>query len=500
MYSPQTSLEVIDHHAKTAPDRPAVGSPSKQLTYEQLRSQAAQFRTRLVQDGVQRGDRVLLVCPTVPEFPVAYFAILGIGAIAVTVNTMSTIPELSYFVADAGCTEILAWHESAKAAVEVANSHQIRLRIIEPIEPSATSIDETAVSNVAATDTAVLIYTSGTTGRPKGAMLTHANLVAVGESYSSALKVTPEDRFGTALPLFHVFGQGSIMNTVFRAGGMYYLLPKFDPISLLEAVRDEQLTVLAGVPTMWNAMMRANGSMTAADIPALRLAVSGGASLPAEIIRGFKERFGALILEGYGLSETTGGGTCTDLSRPPKIGYVGMALPGSGIKIVGTDGNELPTGEVGEILLRGPMVMSGYWNKPEATAKDLRDGWFHTGDLGSVDQDGDLRIVDRLKELIIRGGYNVYPREVEEVLYEHPDVREVAVIGVPDEHFGEEILAVLALEQPQSFDADAMTAWIKERLSAYKVPRRYRIVDELPKGPTGKILKRAIKPDEVAPD
>lgn len=498
MNSVRTPLEVIEQHAKNQPDRPAIGSPSTQLSYEQLRSQAARFRTLLVQDGVKPGDRVLLVCPTVPEFPIAYYAILGLGAIAVTVNTMSTIPELTYFVTDAGCTEILAWHENQNAAAEVANTCQIRFRTIEQTDPDSAHIGETSVAAVEPAETAVLIYTSGTTGRPKGAMLSHANLFAVGQSYSSALQVSAEDRFGTALPLFHVFGQGSVMNTVLQAGGMYYLLPKFDPQSMLNAVRDARLTILAGVPTMWNAMMRVDGSMTASDIPDLRLALSGGASLPAEIIRGFKERFGALILEGYGLSETTGGATCTDLSRPPKIGYVGMALPGTGIKIVGPDGNEVPTDEVGEVLLNGPMVMSAYWNKPEATAKEMRDGWFHTGDLGALDEQSDLRIVDRLKELIIRGGYNVYPREVEEVLYEHPDVREVAVIGVPDDHFGEEILAVLALNDPTNFEPAAMTGWLKERLSAYKVPRRYRIVDELPKGPTGKILKRAITTDEPA--
>jgi long-chain acyl-CoA synthetase len=252
--------------------------------------------------------------------------------------------------------------------------------------------------------------------------------------------------------------------------------------------------MMSGVPTMWNALLHAPaGETDKEDFATLRLAASGGAAMPAEIMNAFEERFGCVILEGYGLSETTGAATFNGLHRERKPSCVGIALPRCAVEIRDPDGAEVPTGEVGEVHIKGPVVMSGYWNRPEATAEVLdADGWLKTGDLGTADADGDIRIVDRVKDLIIRGGYNVYPREVEEVLYEHPDVVEVAVVGVPDEHFGEEVAAVLALRPGADFDAEAFRGWAKERLSAYKVPRRFQVVDALPKGPTGKILKRAI--------
>jgi long-chain acyl-CoA synthetase len=239
------------------------------------------------------------------------------------------------------------------------------------------------------------------------------------------------------------------------------------------------------------------GEDDATDFASLRLAASGGAAMPAEVMRAFEDRFGCVILEGYGLSETTGAATFNGLGRERKASCVGIALPRCAVEIRGEDGAELPLGDVGEVYIKGPVVMSGYWNRPEATADVLQDGWLRTGDLGTKDADGDIRIVDRKKDLIIRGGYNVYPREVEEVLYEHPDIVEVAVIGVPDEHFGEEVAAVLALRPGATFDAAQFRAWAKERLSAYKVPRLFQVLDALPKGPTGKVLKRALDAAEV---
>jgi long-chain acyl-CoA synthetase len=287
------------------------------------------------------------------------------------------------------------------------------------------------------------------------------------------------------------------MGTTLRAGATLSLLARFDAEGLLDLLRRDGLTVMAGVPTMWNALLHAAGDRTPADFATLRLAASGGASLPAEVMRAFEERFGCVILEGYGLSETTGAATFNGLGRERKPACVGIALPGSDVAIRGDDGQERPIDEVGEVFIRGPVVMKGYWNRPEATAEVLQDGWLRTGDLGTKDADGDIRIVDRKKDLIIRGGYNVYPREVEEVLYEHPDIVEVAVIGLPDDHFGEEVAAVLSLREGATFDATELRTWAKERLSAYKVPRVFQVVDALPKGPTGKILKRAIDTDAV---
>jgi long-chain acyl-CoA synthetase len=298
---------------------------------------------------------------------------------------------------------------------------------------------------------------------------------------------------GTALPLFHVFGQAVVMGAALHAGASLSLLARFDPADLLALLRRDRLTMMSGVPTMWNALLHAAGDARPEDFASLRLAASGGAAMPAEVMRAFEDRFDCKILEGYGLSETTGAATFNGLHRERKPSCVGIALPRCAVEVRDASGAAVPTGEVGEIHIKGPVVMSGYWNRPEATAEVLSpDGWLKTGDLATADEDGDIRIVDRVKDLIIRGGYNVYPREVEEVLYEHPDVVEVAVVGVPDDHFGEEVAAVLALAPGATFDADAFRAWAKERLSAYKVPRLFQVVDTLPKGPTGKILKRAI--------
>jgi long-chain acyl-CoA synthetase len=485
-------------HATAEPDRVALRGAGDPWTYGRLRERAAAVAARLRAHGVEPGDRVLLVAPSVPEFAGAYYGIHAAGAVAVTANTMSTRPELEYVGGDAGVKVALAWHEVTEASAGAASALGVELWALEPDLAGFDAAEWDAPEATKDDDNAVILYTSGTTGRPKGAQLTHANLIACAEVFVEVLEVTPEDRMGTALPLFHVFGQAVVMGTTLHAGASLSILARFDATDLLDMLRRDTLTMMSGVPTMWNALLHAAGDdVTPADFASLRLAASGGAAMPAEVMRAFEERFGAKILEGYGLSETTGAATFNGLHRERKPSCVGIALPRCKVEIRDSDGNEVPTGEIGEVCITGPVVMSGYWNRPEATAEALVDGWLKTGDLGTEDEDGDVRIVDRVKDLIIRGGYNVYPREVEEVLYAHPDVVEVAVVGVPDEHFGEEVAAVLALAPGATFDREAFRAWAKERLSAYKVPRLFQVLDTLPKGPTGKILKRAIDTDAV---
>jgi long-chain acyl-CoA synthetase len=484
-------------HGTADPDRIALRGAGAPWTYGRLRERAAAVAARLRAAGVGPGDRVLLVAPSVPEFAGAYYGIHAAGAVAVTANTMSTRPELEYVGTDAGVALVLGWHEVTPAPQEAAAALDVPFwSLEEDLAGFDADADAPLDAPVAREDLddAVILYTSGTTGRPKGARLTHGNLIACAEIFAEVLEVAPDDRMGTALPLFHVFGQAVIMGTALRAGASLSVLARFDPVALLDLLRRDRLTMMSGVPTMWNALLHAPaGESDKEDFATLRLAASGGAAMPAEIMNAFEERFGCVILEGYGLSETTGAATFNGLHRERKPSCVGIALPRCAVEIRDDDGAEVPTGEVGEVHIQGPVVMSGYWDRPEATAEVLdADGWLKTGDLGTADADGDIRIVDRVKDLIIRGGYNVYPREVEEVLYEHPDVVEVAVVGVPDEHFGEEVAAVLALRPDAVFDADAFRGWAKERLSAYKVPRRFQVVETLPKGPTGKILKRAI--------
>jgi long-chain acyl-CoA synthetase len=489
------AAQAVWDHASADPDRIALRGAGEPWSYGHLRERAAAFAAQLAAEGVRAGDRVLLVCPSVPEFAAAYYGIHAAGAVAVTANTMSTRPELEYLGGDAGCSLVVDWHEVGPAAAEAAEALGIARWALQDeladvpasptpgAEPHATADD----------DDAVILYTSGTTGRPKGAQLTHGNLIACATVFNEVLEFSPEDRFGTALPLFHVFGQAVVMGTTLRAGATLSLLARFDAEGLLDLLRRDGLTVMAGVPTMWNALLHAAGDRTPEDFATLRLAASGGASLPAEVMRAFEERFGCVILEGYGLSETTGAATFNGLGRERKPACVGIALPGSDVAIRGDDGQERPIDEVGEVFIRGPVVMKGYWNRPEATAEVLQDGWLRTGDLGTKDADGDIRIVDRKKDLIIRGGYNVYPREVEEVLYEHPAVAEAAVVGVAHPELGEEVAAVVALKPGASATPEELRDHCREQVAAYKYPRSVHLVDALPKGPTGKILKREIE-------
>ena len=481
-------------HAASALDRTALnGTAGQTWSYGALRDHAAAVATRLRATGIGRGDRVLLIAPSVPEFVGAYYGVLSIGAVAVTANTMATTPELEYIGADARISLVLGWHEVAPAPAAAAQTVGVPYWPLhrEPAGQATPVSTPEAPVEVAADDTAAILYTSGTTGRPKGAMLTHGNLHAAASIYQRIHRLGPEDRAGTALPLFHVYGQACILATTMRVGASLSLLPRFDLREMLALIRDHRLTTTAGVPTMWNALLHASGDADPDDFASLRLASSGGASLPGEVKRAFEERFGCTILEGYGLTETTGSATVQVAGRAT-VGSVGAALPGCEVEIRALDGAPLPAGEIGEVHLRGPVVMKGYWGRPEATAEVLQDGWLATGDLGRVDEAGELYIVDRKKELVIRGGYNVYPREVEEVLYEHPDVVEAAVVGVPHDHYGEEVAAAIALRPGATPDAAALRAWAKERLSAYKVPHLVAFVDTLPKGATGKILKRAI--------
>jgi long-chain acyl-CoA synthetase len=483
-------------HGETAGDRAAVRCGDAWWTYRELRERMATFGGAVRAAGVMPGDRVLLVAPSVPEFPAAYYGLLAAGAAVVAVNPMATVSEIEYVLRDAGCVLAVAWHSSAAATEAAASALDIPFWSLHPGEHASEASPLARPHDAADEDTAVILYTSGTTGRPKGAELTHSNLISCSETYTDVLRVTQDDRLGTALPLFHVFGGAVVMGTAMMNGASLSLLTRFDADATLKMIEKDRLTIFFGVPTMYNSLLQAVDS--AADISSLRLCTSGGASLPEEVLRAFKERFGAVILEGYALTETTGAATFSGLDRQRIAGSVGIALPGIEVRIVDDQGAEVPVGEVGELIMRGPVVMKGYHGRPEATAEAIRDGWFHSGDLGTRSVDGDIRIVDRKKDLVIRGGYNVYPREVEEVLYQHRDVVEAAVVGIPDDHLGEEVAAAVALRPGVTLSPQELRTWAEERLSAYKVPRRWVLMDELPKGATGKILKRAIDIEKLA--
>lgn len=480
-------------HAAARPDAIAVRGPDSIYTYGQLKDGILAYAGMLRERGIERGDRVLFICPSVPEFAVAYLGINAVGAIALPANPLCTETELGYYIEDGGCRMVVAWDGISQAARAAAASAGIDFVALTTGANVSEGTPLESPVELDRDDVACLLYTSGTTGRPKGAELTVNNLNEAARISNQLGDESPEDRAGTSLPLFHVFGQASVLLACLRAGAALSLRPTFHPKDFIDMIVADELTIVAGVPTMWNAMLHVPDDVEEGAFDNLRLAVSGGASLPREITQAFQRRFGCMILEGYGLTETCGAAT---FSRPGVIapeGTVGMAVYDCDVEVRDHDGGAVPTGERGEVYIRGPVVMRGYWNRPDATAETIVDGWLKTGDIGELDADGNLAIVDRAKDLIIRGGYNVYPSEIEETLYAHPDVVEAAVVGVPDDHYGEEVVAVVATTPGSNVTAADITEWATERLAAYKYPRAVVFVNELPKGPSGKILKRAIE-------
>ena len=466
------------------------------VTYGELGDRAGAVAAEAADLGLESGDRVLLIGPASAEWVAAYYGLIGAGLIVVTANVMSTQVELEYLFDDAGCSLAVAG-EGVEAVLEAAACGRCPARMLREVgDRDGDTAAERGALHGGGDDTAVLLYTSGTTGRPKGTELTHANLIAAAELSLAGFEIAPEDSVLVALPLSHVFGQSVLLNTGVLAGAALTLQPRFDPDQALRLMVRDRISVFAGVPTMYNAMLRCASAGEVDLRSTLRLAVSGGAPMPVEILRQFEQRFGTPIIEGYGMTETTGVGVFNRLDRRRKVGKVGMPLDGIEIRIVDENDVDVPSGGVGELLVAGPVVTKGYWERPAETAEVLRAGWLRTGDLATRDEDGDVAIVDRKKELIIRGGYNVYPREVEEVLSEHPDVVEVVVTGVDHPHYGQEVAAAIVLGPGSELDAEGLTSWSKERMSAYKYPRIIRFVEELPKSANGKLLRRAVSFDE----
>ena len=477
------------------PDRTAVRLNQCALRCRDLDDLSARAASWLLGRGIKPGDRVALMAPNTPEFIELYYGILRAGAVVVPLNPLFKSREVSYHLADSGAGLALAWHGVADQAAAGAAGAGTGLAVIEPGELADTlarSEPAPAVADRAPSDTAVILYTSGTTGQPKGAELTHANLISnIEVTRTTLLNLQPADVVLGALPLFHSFGQTVGMGCAIASGACLTLLPRFDPAGALEVIKRDQVTVLLGVPTMYAALLH-NAGGSAGDAASLRVCVSGGAAMPGELMHAFEKQFDCMILEGYGLSETSPVASFNHPDRERKPGTIGQAIAGVEMRIQNDDGELLPAGETGEIAIRGDNVMKGYWRRPQETAEAMAGGWFRTGDLGRVDPEGYFTIVDRKKDMIIRGGLNVYPREVEEVLYEHPAVAEAAVIGVPDQMLGEEVAAVVKLKPGASADPGQLRDHVKGQLAAYKYPRQVWIVDELPYGGSGKILKRAI--------
>jgi long-chain acyl-CoA synthetase len=488
-------------------DRAAVRADEHWLDYAGLLDQARRVTALLRAKGVGPGDRVGLVLPNVIAFPVLFYGAVAAGAVVVPMNPLLKAREVQYYLEDSGASIVFAWHAMADEATEGARQAGIECVSVRPPEFRELLEGHEPVEDVTDReddDTVVLLYTSGTTGRPKGAELTHANLASNAVVTTETLvELTPDDVVMGCLPLFHCFGLTCGLNASVLAGACLTLVPRFDAAKALEVIGRDRVTVFEGVPTMYAGMLRVADEHGASsyDVSSLRTCISGGSAMPVEVMRSFEKTFGCIVLEGYGLSETSPVASFNhpDLERKP--GSIGVPVRGVQMRVVDDAGRDVEPGEVGEIAIRGENLMKGYWGRPEATAEAIPDGWFRSGDMARQDEDGYFYIVDRLKDLIIRGGYNVYPREVEEALYEHEAVAEAAVVGVPHPDLGEEVGAAVALKPGHRVDEEELRDFVKERLAAYKYPRRIWIVDALPKGPTGKILRREVSaPDTSAPD
>lgn len=494
-------IDLLLPWAESIPDSFAVRTPPGpdrvSLTQRRFLGEIGAARDRCRAAGLAPGDRTVLIAPSCPEFLIEFLGAHAAGLAVVAVNPLSTARELGYILEDSEALRLVAHPAMAEAGQIAADESGIGFETLSLVgdEGPSIALGDDGVADFDRVDfewdaLAALLYTSGTTGKPKGAMLSLGNFIATTDIVKEMTQTTPEDRNATGLPLFHVFGLADMALPALSAGVPLTLFPRWDPQAFVDTLAEDEVSIISGVPTMWMSVLT---NATAVETPRLRLISSGGAAIAGEVIRKVESRFSAPVAEGYGLTETAGLGTFNPLFGTRKIGSVGLPTPGFEVKVIDVDGATLSAGEVGEVVLRGPAVMLGYWKKPEATAEVLDDeGWFRTGDLGKLDDDGYLFIVDRIKDLIIHGGYNVYPREVEEVLYEIPGVAQASVVGTPDEKYGQQVTAVIARTPGSDLDAAEVERVARENLAAYKIPRIIEFLDELPKGPSGKILKREI--------
>jgi long-chain acyl-CoA synthetase len=488
--------------AARRPEHPAIRFLERTVTYEELNRQADRLSHGLVHAGLHPRDVCVLMMPNSIEWIIVYFALAKIGAAVLPVNFLYRMGELDHIFKDSGARAFIGHKDYLEQPRQVMEHlPKMDLRIAQGVAHGEGFIplDELFVDQgtfhpypTRDDDTWAIIYTSGTTGRPKGAMLTHFNLANNAMTVADMRSAKSTDVVFGVLPFYHIFGQTSVLNASIYLGLTIRLWSAFNVEELFSAIEEEESSILIAVPTIFNRLSEL-ADVSPPKRSGLRFCVSGGASLPVEVLRRFEDRFHTTIYEGYGLTECSPVCVENPFGRQTRPGSIGLAIPGFEARIVNDQGEDVSIGVVGEIIIRGPGVMKGYLNQPEATAETLREGWLHTGDLARMDKDGYIYIVDRKKEMIIRGGYNVYPREIEEILYAHPDVVEAAVVGVPHLDLGEEVAAIVVLRQGACATSEELKQFVKERVAPYKYPRRIQLAKELPKSHTGKILKRALR-------
>jgi long-chain acyl-CoA synthetase len=498
---------MLRESAMAHPGKPAALYDGGRLTYAELDALSDRFAAGLRAAGVSPGETVGLQLPNIPQFPIAYFGMLKAGCVGVPVNVLLKAPELAHCLRDARARALVTWagvadealkgaHEAGVGSVYVAHTPGLpeteghRFEELLAVEPETPPLEQTDPG-----DTAVIVYTSGTTGTPKGAELTHYQLYMNADTPGRLFGIRDDDVVLVVLPLFHVFGLSSQLNICVRFGATMSLVPRFEPAKVLEVMQRDGVTVFEGVPTMYVALLN-HPQVEDYDLSSLRIAISGGAPIPAEVLDAFERKFGVVILEGYGLTETASTTTFNVSADERKVYSVGKPIWGVEVQVWDDDDRPLPAGpdHIGELVIRGVNTMRGYFHNPEATAEAFAGGWFHSGDLGYRDEDGFYFIVDRKKDLIIRGGYNVYPREIEEAFYTHPAVAGAAVVGVPDQRLGEEVKAFVELKPGSTATEQELIEHMRQQVAAYKYPRIVEIRDQLPKGPTGKVLKKELQP------
>ena len=487
--------------AAEVPDSPALEFMGQPSTFGKLAENARKLANGLEAQGISKGEALGLMLPNIPHFVEALYGSWLHGNVVVPMSVLSTGPEIRYLVEDSSIRAIFVFEmflpQVDAGLAGLANPPKVFVvgnpgkyiaygTLIEGQDPLATPKAPAGDAH------RLTIYTSGTTGKPKGAVISNANLIAQLEMADDLFPAQPNDRALCVLPLFHVFALNGVLNASLKHRTTVVLHPRFDVAAALNSLQNDRITIFAGVPTMYFYLLKQAGPDV--RFPNLRYAVSGGSAMPVEVLHSFEDKFQVPIYEGYGLTETTVS-VCCNREGAKKVGSVGKPFPAVQLKIVDDQGNEVAPKALGEIIVKGPNIMQGYLNRPEATAESIQSGWLHTGDIGYVDEEGFVFIVDRKKDMIIKGGYNIYPREIEEVLYQMPQVAEAAVVGIHDEAKGEQVRAVISVRPGTELDEVTVQEYLSQNLAKYKLPAEYKFVQELPKGPTGKILKRELRSD-----
>ena len=499
--SPKNLRSLLEERVQQAPSKDFLFSETdgRRFTYREFDRLVDRVATMLFAQGIGKGDVVSLLLPNSAEYIVAYFACWKIGAVAGPVNSLLKPHEMVFILGNSEAKALLVSSDSLQSINEIRHELPALSSIItfDDAEKATSQLAEAQIpladDDLQSDDEAIIIYTSGTTGKPKGCLLTHGNLISNARQISTWLGFTPDDRLLTIMPLFHMNAVSVTTMSALYAGGSTVVSPKFSASKFWKIISDYQITSFGSVATMLSMLLTTypDGVPAGLKTDQLRFAMCGSAPVPAEVLKCFEEKFNCLVIEGYGLSEST----CRSTFNPPderrRAGSCGMPI-GNEMRVVDDFDEPVPDGELGEIVLKGENILKGYYKNPEATATAFRSGWFHTGDVGYRDKDGFFYIVDRKSDMIIRGGENIYPREIDEVLYQHPAIAAAAVVGIPDELYGEEVAAFVVLKENGKVTEDEIAGFCRAHLADYKCPKIVRFVSEIPKGPTGKLLKREL--------